>query len=158
MAATKRSLPADIQQQIAIEYGKVQNKSMVARKYDVSVASVTRAINKFPDIVESAKKANKRSINDAISGIKSDVSKAMKTIDTYYDAILRKGKISNASARDCAMVIGTITDKLIRLHELDLREKELEIRNKEASALSKGVVIKISPDIKDFSKDGENNE
>lgn len=93
----------------------------IARELGISVSTVNKWSKDSKDEVQQLRTHKKTQW----------VEEAWKTIGKYMDHVQEEDVIKRTNARDSAILIGTLHDKMIKSRELDLKREELDLKRKE---------------------------
>lgn len=93
----------------------------VAKEVGVAVATVNKFSKDKADEVEHLRTHKKAQWID----------EAWKTIGLYMQHVQESNVIQKTGARDSAILIGTLHDKMIKSRELDQKDKELTMKREE---------------------------
>ena len=118
-------------EQIRAYYASCGNKSETARKFKVSVSTVHAIVEEKKDEVEKLRKHKKEQW----------VEEAWKTINLYMKHVQDEKVIRKTSARDSAILIGTLHDKMIKTQELELKKQEIELKRRESENPTESRVV-----------------
>lgn len=102
-------------------YVSCGNMNETARHFKVSPSTIKRIVDEQKDQVEKLRIEKK----------KNWIEEAWKTINLYMQHIQDPKVVARTSARDSAILIGTLHDKMLKTEELELRRQELELKRKE---------------------------
>ncbi len=103
------------------------NVRQTARHFNVAEATVRKIRDEKDDFAELH--AQKR--NDW-------VNEAWKTINMYVQHVQKDEVVNRTSARDSAILIGTLHDKMIKSDELAIKREEIELKRQEIEEKAKG--------------------
>lgn len=115
-------------EEIRAYYASCGNQSATARKFGVSTSTVRSIINEQKDEVEKLRTHKKQQW----------VNEAWKTINMYVEHVQKENVVNKTSARDSAILIGTLHDKMIKSEELQLKRDEIELKRQEMEDKAKG--------------------
>lgn len=121
-------------EEIRAYYASCGNKSETARKFNVAVSSVHKIVNEKADDVEELRKQKK----------KEYIDEAWKVINLYMEHVQDPKVIKRTSARDSAILIGTLHDKMLKEKELQLKREELELKRQELEEPTENRVIIVN--------------
>lgn len=99
----------------------------IAKDLNVSVSTVNKWSKDTKDEVEQMRTQKKEQW----------VNEAWKTINMYVQHVQKDEVVERTSARDSAILIGTLHDKMIKSDELNLKREEIELKRKEIAEKSK---------------------
>jgi len=125
-------------------YASCGNIRETARKFGVSPSTVKRYIDEQKDEVEQLRTQKKEQW----------IEEAWKTINLYMEHVQDPKVIQRTSARDSAILIGTLHDKMLKAKELELKQQELELKRKEIESPQVSRVI-IVDDVPEVDEDGD---
>lgn len=108
-------------EQIKALYASCGNMREVARKYNVSPATVKRIVDDNKDELEQVRTQKKEQW----------IEEAWRTINLYVRHVQTEEVIQKTGARDSAILIGTLHDKMIKAQELEIKREEIELKRKE---------------------------
>lgn len=72
------------------------------------------------------------------------IEEAWKTINLYMQHVQDPKVIQRTSARDSAILIGTLHDKMLKAKELELKRQELELKKREIEKPTESRVIIVN--------------
>lgn len=72
------------------------------------------------------------------------IDEAWKTIGLYMNHVQDEKVINRTGARDSAILIGTLHDKMIKSRELDLKQQELDLKKKEVEKPNESRVVIVN--------------
>lgn len=121
MAKRGKKLDDKLREQIMAYYASCGNARETARKFDVSLSTVRRIRDADPDKMAQLRSQKKS----------EHIEKAWAIINTYMERVLDPRVIERTNARDSAIVMGTLWDKINKEKELELKRQELELRKLE---------------------------
>jgi len=119
-------------------------KNAVAKQVGVSWATVDKVSKEEKDSLESLRDQKKQQW----------IEEAWKTINLYMEHVQDPKVIQRTSARDSAILIGTLHDKMLKAKELELKQQELELKRKEIESPQVSRVI-IVDDVPEVDEDGD---
>jgi hypothetical protein len=107
-------------EQIKAFYASCGNMNRTAKEFKVSWSTV-KSICEEDDNLEKIREHKKEEW----------ISEAWKTINLYIQHVQTEEVVKRTGARDSAILIGTLHDKMIKNKELSLKREELDLRKKE---------------------------
>jgi hypothetical protein len=119
--AQGKKLDDKTREEIKAFYASCGNMNETARKFKVSVSTVHKIVTEEKDEVERLRIQKKQEW----------IEEAWKTINLYMQHVQDPKVIARTSARDSAILIGTLHDKMLKAQELELKRQELELKRKE---------------------------
>lgn len=93
----------------------------IAKQVNVALATVNKISQGEADEVEHLRTHKKQEW----------MNEAWKTINLYIEHVQTEEVIQRTGARDSAILIGTLHDKMIKNKELELKREELSLRKQE---------------------------
>ncbi|SDZ00585.1 hypothetical protein [Thermoactinomyces sp. DSM 45892] len=127
MARRGKKLGDELREQIKAHYASCGNANETARRFCVSWSTVKKIVAANPDSFHKLREQKK----------KEHIEKAWSVIHAYTDHVGNPELIQKTNARDSAIVIGTIWDKLNREIELAYKGQEIELKRKELEQKNK---------------------
>lgn len=121
-------------EQIRAYYASCGNQNETSRKFGVSASTVRSIVREKKDDVEKLRTHKKAQW----------VDEAWKTIGLYMQHVQDKKVINRTGARDSAILIGTLHDKMIKSRELDLKQQELDLKKKEVEKPNESRVVIVN--------------
>lgn len=121
-------------EQIRAYYASCGNQNETSRKFGVSPSTVRSIIHEKKDEVEKLRTHKKAQW----------VDEAWKTIGLYMDHVQSEKVIEKTNARDSAILIGTLHDKMIKSRELDLKQQELNLKKQEVESPKDNRVVIVN--------------
>lgn len=114
-------------------------KNAVAKQVGVSWATVDKVSKEEKDSLESLRDQKKQQW----------IEEAWKTINLYMEHVQDPKVIQRTSARDSAILIGTLHDKMLKAKELELKQQELELKRKEIESpqVSRVIIVDDVPEV-----------
>lgn len=114
-------------------------KNAVAKQVGVSWATVDKVSKEEKDTLESLRDQKKQQW----------IEEAWKTINLYMKHVQDPKVIQRTSARDSAILIGTLHDKMLKAKELELKQLELELKRKEIESpqVSRVIIVDDVPEV-----------
>lgn len=109
-------------------------KNAVAKKVGVSWATVDKVSKEDKDGLEDLREQKKEQW----------VHEAWKTINLYMRHVQSEKVINKTGARDSAILIGTLHDKMLKEKELKLKQEELDLKRQEVEDPTEGRVIIVN--------------
>ncbi|NNV07136.1 hypothetical protein ETC03_12165 [Geobacillus sp. MMMUD3] len=119
--ARGKKLDDKTREEIKAFYASCGNMRETARKFNVSPSVVKKIVDEEKDEVEQLRTQKKQQW----------IVEAWKTINLYMQHVQDPKVIARTSARDSAILIGTLHDKMLKAQELELKRQELELKRKE---------------------------
>lgn len=119
--ARGKKLDDKTREEIKAFYTSCGNMRETARKFGVSPSVVKRIVDEEKDEVEQLRTQKKQEW----------IEEAWKTINLYMQHVQDPKVIARTSARDSAILIGTLHDKMLKTQELELKRQEIELKRKE---------------------------
>ncbi|MDF9296095.1 hypothetical protein [Geobacillus stearothermophilus] len=119
--ARGKKLDDKTREEIKAFYASCGNMRETARKFNVSPSVVKKIVDEEKDEVEQLRTQKKQEW----------IEEAWKTINLYMQHVQDPKVIARTSARDSAILIGTLHDKMLKAQELELKRQELELKRKE---------------------------
>lgn len=108
-------------EQIKAFYASCGNMRETARQFKVSPNTIKRIVDDEKDEVSQLRTHKKEQW----------ISEAWKTINLYIEHVQSESVIKKTGARDSAILIGTLHDKMIKNTELELKREELALKRQE---------------------------
>ncbi|EGL82094.1 hypothetical protein CathTA2_2457 [Caldalkalibacillus thermarum TA2.A1] len=114
-------------------------KNAVAKKVGVSWATVDKVSKEEKDSLENLREQKKEQW----------IEEAWKTINLYMKHVQDPKVIQRTSARDSAILIGTLHDKMLKAKELELKRQELELKKQELEQpqTSRVIIVDDIPEV-----------
>ena len=122
-------------------------KNAVAKKAGVSWATVDKVSKEDADRLERLREQKKEQW----------IEEAWKTINLYMEHVQSERVVSKTNARDSAILIGTLHDKMLKSKELELKRQELELKRKEIEQPQTSRVVIVDDIPEDEADDGEDS-
>jgi Stage III sporulation protein D len=119
--ARAKKIDDKLKEEIKAHYASCGVMNQTAKAFNVSVSTVHKIVTEEKDEVESLRKQKKQQW----------IEEAWKTINLYMQHVQDPKVIAKTSARDSAILIGTLHDKMLKAQELELKRQELELKRKE---------------------------
>jgi IS30 family transposase len=119
--ARGKKLDDKTREEIKAFYASCGNMRETARHFGVSPNTVMRIVNDEKDEVAQLRTQKKQQW----------IEEAWRTINLYMQHVQDPKVIAKTSARDSAILIGTLHDKMLKAQELELKRQELELKRKE---------------------------
>jgi hypothetical protein len=119
--ARGKKLDDKTREEIKAFYASCGNMRETARKFNVSPSVVKKIVDEEKDEVEQLRTQKKQQW----------IEEAWRTINLYMQHVQDPKVIARTSARDSAILIGTLHDKMLKAQELELKRQELELKRKE---------------------------
>ena len=116
-----KKLDDKTREEIRAYYAQCGNASETARKFNVSRSTVINLRDEKKDEFEQLRHHKKEQW----------INEAWNTINLYMNHVQDKEVIQKTNARDSAILIGTLHDKMLKAKELDLKREELDLKRKE---------------------------
>ena len=138
MAKKGQKLSDKQREEIRAYYASCGNQNRTAREFGVSPSTVRLIIHEKKDEVEKIRTSKKEQW----------VSEAWATINKYMEHVQSEDVINRTNARDSAILIGTLHDKMLKSKELEIKREELKLKRKEIETPSESRVV-IVDDIPD---------
>jgi cytidylate kinase len=120
MARRGKRIDDKLREEIRAYYASCGNMRETARKFGVSVSTVKK-ISEESDEFDQLR-AQK---------IREYIEKAWDVIDRYIKRVADPELIQRTNARDSAVVIGTLWDKINKWEELKIKRQELALKEEE---------------------------
>ena len=114
-------------EEIRAYYASCGSKKETARKFGVSHSTVKKIVEESDDF--DRLRAQKRT---------EHIESAWEIINLYMDQLKKPEMLRKATPHSAAVVIGTMWDKLNKIRELDLKEKETELKQRELERKEQG--------------------
>lgn len=108
-------------EQIKALLAQGMSQRRIAKEVGVAVSTVNKVSKESKDEVEHLRTHKKEQW----------IEEAWKTINLYMQHVQDPKVIQRTSARDSAILIGTLHDKMLKAKELELKREELELKKKE---------------------------
>lgn len=143
MAKPGQKLDDRTREQIRAFYASCGNMRETARKFGVSPSTVKRIVDEKQDEVEQLRTQKKEQW----------IEEAWRTIHLYMEHVQDPKVVKKTSARDSAILIGTLHDKMLKVQELELKRQELELKRQEIEQPQTSRVI-IVDDVPEVDDDG----
>lgn len=120
-------------------------KNAVAKKVGVSWATVDKVSKEDADGLETLREQKKEQW----------VEESWKTIYLYMQHVQSEKVIKRTGARDSAILIGTLHDKMLKAKELELKQQELELKRKEIEEpqTSRVIIVDDVPEVETDERD-----
>lgn len=114
-------------------------KNAVAKKVGVSWATVDKVSKEDADGLETLREQKKEQW----------IEESWKTIYLYMQHVQSEKVIKRTGARDSAILIGTLHDKMLKARELELKQQELELKRKEIEEpqTSRVIIVDDVPEV-----------
>ena len=115
-------------------YQELQNYSAVSRRLNIAVNTVKSIVNndellqKHNDLLQKYAKEKKKETNDIIELVKS--TRYIEIANNIVDMLDREGLEKERDLngiRNLISLLGNTVDKTIKIRELDIKEKQLEL-------------------------------
>lgn len=119
--ARGKKIDDQTREKIRAFYASCGNMNETARHFKVSPSTIKRIVDDQKDEVEKLRIEKK----------KGWIEEAWKTINLYMKHVQDPKIIQKTSARDSAILIGTLHDKILKAQELELKRQELELKKQE---------------------------
>lgn len=119
--ARGKKLDDKTREEIKAFYASCGNMRETARKFGVSPSVVKKIVDEEKDEVEQLRTQKKQEW----------IEEAWKTINLYMQHVQDPKVVARTSARDSAILIGTLHDKMLKAQELELKRQEIELKRKE---------------------------
>src|SRR5690554_2439658 len=107
-------------EEIFAYYASCGNMNKTAKHFGVSWSTVKRIAESRDDLSEVREQKKAQWIDEA-----------WKTIGLYMKHVQDPKVVKRTSARDSAILIGTLHDKMLKEKELKLKQQEIELKRKE---------------------------
>lgn len=120
MARRGQKIDDKLREEIRAYFASCGNKKETARKFGVSDSTVRKVVSESDEFAEL--RAQKK---------REHIEKAWAIINTYMDRVLDPEVVERTNARDSAIVMGTLWDKINKEKELGLKQEELTLRRLE---------------------------
>ncbi|AUS07415.1 hypothetical protein C1X05_00105 [Laceyella sacchari] len=128
MGRRGKKLDEKTREAIIAHYASCGNLSETARMFNVSVSTVHKVVKNSPaDQFEELRNQKK----------KEHIEKAWSVINAYIEHVYNPELIQKTNARDSAIVIGTLWDKINREKELEFKGQEIELKRQELEQKNK---------------------
>ena len=120
-------------------------KNAVAKKVGVSWATVDKVSKEDADGLETLREQKKEQW----------IEESWKTIYLYMQHVQSEKVIKRTGARDSAILIGTLHDKILKAKELELKQQELELKRKEIEEpqTSRVIIVDDVPEVETDERD-----
>src|SRR5690554_3324658 len=120
-------------------------KNAVAKKVGVSWATVDKVSKEDADGLETLREQKKEQW----------IEESWKTIYLYMQHVQSEKVIKRTGARDSAILIGTLHDKMLKAKELELKQQELELKRKEIEEpqTSRVIIVDDVPEVETDERD-----
>lgn len=128
MGRRGKKIDDKIREEIRAYYAACGNARETARKFGVSLSTVRRIRDAEPDEMAQLRSRKKQ----------EHIEKAWQIINLYMEHLKKPETLRKATPHSAAVVIGTMWDKLNKIRELDLKEKETELKQRELERKEKG--------------------
>jgi|SRR5690554_7411881 len=125
--ARGKKLDDKTREEIKAFYSANGNMRETARKFNISASTVKKIVDENKDEVEQLRTHKKEEW----------IENAWKTINLYIAHVQSEEVIQKTGARDSAILIGTLHDKMLKTQELELKREEIEIKRKELEQKNK---------------------
>lgn len=137
-------------EQIRAHYASCGNQRETARRFGVSPTTVKRLVDDKKDDVEQLRTHKK----------KQWVNEAWKTIGLYMDHVQDEKVIKRTSARDSAILIGTLHDKILKQRELEIKQQEVDLKKQEVEnpAENRVVIVNDKDAMRKAMQDADRNK
>lgn len=132
-------------------YEELQNYSAVAKRLNIAVNTVKNIVNndellqKHSDLMQKYAKVKEKDTNDLIELVKSarytDI--ANNIVDMFNRDNLEEERKTNG-IRNLISLLGNTVDKTIKIKNLEVRQKELEISLRQLAIKEKELELRIS--------------
>jgi len=143
MAQRGKKLDDRTREYIRAYYAQCGNMRETARKFGVSPNTVKRIVDEQNDEVAKLRTQKKEQW----------IEEAWRTIHLYMEHVQDPKVVKRTSARDSAILIGTLHDKMLKAQELELKRQELELKRQEIEQPQTSRVI-IVDDVPEVDDDG----
>lgn len=147
MAKRGKKIDDKTREEIRAHYASCGNKKETARKFGVSESTVRKLVKESDDFAEL--RALKK---------REHIEKAWAIINTYMERVLDPRVVEKTNARDSAVVMGTLWDKINKEKELELKREELALKKLElerSEETDSGELDAIAEALKKVAKDGD---
>lgn len=121
-------------EQIKALLAQGMSQRRVAKEVGVAVSTVNKFSKDKADEVEHLRTHKKAQWID----------EAWKAIGLYMNHVQEEKVINRTGARDSAILIGTLHDKMIKSKELDIRQQELDLKKKESENPNESRVVIVN--------------
>ncbi|QZT33996.1 hypothetical protein HUR95_00715 [Caldalkalibacillus thermarum TA2.A1] len=139
MMPSKNKIDDKTKEQIRQLLAEGLAKNAVAKKVGVSWATVDKVSKEEKDSLENLREQKKEQW----------IEEAWKTINLYMKHVQDPKVIQRTSARDSAILIGTLHDKMLKAKELELKRQELELKKQELEQpqTSRVIIVDDIPEV-----------
>src|SRR5690554_3529807 len=147
MAQRGKKLDDRTREFIRAHYAECGNMRETARKFGVSPNTVKRIVDEQKDEVAKLRTQKKEQW----------IEEAWRTIYLYMEHVQDPKVVKKTSARDSAILIGTLHDKMLKAQELELKRQELELKRQEIETPTENRVVIIN-DVDEMRKALESDD
>lgn len=129
-----RKIDDRTREKIKAHYASCGNASETARKFGVARSTVVKISKENNDEFAELRRRKR----------KEYVDEAWKVIHLYMEHVQDPKVVKRTSARDSAILIGTLHDKMLKEKELQLKREEIDLRRREIEEPSESRVVIVN--------------